>query len=709
MTATATALNIQRAAIEEIRRGYSVVPVPPRQKGPTLPEWQKLRLSVEDVPSYFGQEENLGRLNGEPSGLVDVDLDCPEALAVADRFLPKTGMIHGRPGKPRSHRWYAPSPIPSTRQFKDINGTMLVELRSTGGQTVIPPSIHPSGEVVAWDSTGDPTGVHVATLQQAVAHVAAVALLARHWPVKGSRHDVFNALAGFLLPAEWLPERATDFIEALIIATRDEEGRDRLASVRSTIKTLAAGRQATGGPRLAELLSDGQLVIDRVREWLGIRPPEKTQSNMTVAAWPTLPPAALYGLPGEIVRAVEPFTEADPVAVLVNILVAFGNLVGRGPGFLVDNTRHHLNLFAVLVGPTGQGRKGQAWSTPRMLCKLVDEEWATARCFEGLSSGEGLINAVRDPTYRTERNRKTGQTESVLVDEGIDDKRLLSVEGEFSQVLKVGIREGNILSPTIRRAWDGADVLSPLVKTNPIRATGAHISIIGHITQEELLRNLTETDAANGWCNRFLWLLVRRSKYLPDGIPPPKDLVQRLAYRLGEAVTFAGTGADMTRDAGATDLWRNIYRPLSTPRPGLVGAVCGRAEAQVMRLAAIYALLDRSFVIRKGHLLAALAVWDYCEQSALAIFGERLGDWVADTCWEVIRGAGAAGLTQTALHTVFGRNLGGGRLRAALQSLLALGLIVARPGEPTGGRPVTRWCATPGTMTNLTKETNKGG
>ncbi len=695
---TATTLD---AAIEQLRRGRPVVPSPPGEKGPRhLTEWQRLRLTEADVPKYFGSGKNIGIILGEPSGLVDVDLDSVEAFAVADRFLPETAMVHGRPSKPRSHRWYAPSPIPSTRQFKDINGTMLIELRSTGGQTIIPPSIHPSGEPFAWDANGDPVKIAAATLQAAVSRIASAAILARHWPAQGSRHDAANALAGFLLRAGWSEDDTIAFIEAVITAAKDPELRDRLASVRSTIKTLAAGRQATGGPRLAELLSDGPGVVARVREWLGIRPTEKAQNNIPVVAWPTFQAAALYGLPGEIVRAVEAYTEADPVAVLVNILVAFGNLVGRGPGFLVENTRHHLNLFAVLVGPTGQGRKGQAWSTPRRLCQLVDEEWATTRCVEGLSSGEGLIFSVRDPIYRTERNRKTGQTESVLVDEGVADKRLLSVEGEFSQVLKVGTREGNILSPTIRRAWDGADVLSPLVKTNPIKATGAHISIIGHITQEELLRHLTETDAANGWCNRFLWLLVRRSKYLPDGTPPERELIQGLAAKLGTAVAFAKRGGNMARDEGATELWRNIYRPLSTPRPGLVGAVCGRAEAQVMRLAAIYALLDGSFAIRKGHLLAALAVWDYCEQSALAIFGDKLGDWVADTCLEAIRQAGAKGLTQTALHSVFDRHLGGGRLRAALQSLSALGLIVARQGEATGGRPVTRWCAASSANTN---------
>jgi len=209
------------------------------------------------------------------------------------------------------------------------------------------------------------------------------------------------------------------------------------------------------------------------------------------------------------------------------------------------------------------------------------------------------------------------------------------------------------------------------------------------------LRHLTETEAANGWCNRFLWVLVRRSKCLPDGDPVPMTIINEMVNKLTVAVDFAKTGGDLTRDSEATDLWRRIYPHLSTPRPGLVGAILGRAEAQVMRLACLYTLLDASFVIRKPHLRAALALWDYMDQSAGYIFGERLGDWVADALYEAIREAGPDGLSETDLHNVFGRNQTGARIRVALQSLAGLRLIVPKV-EQTGGRPRTRWIlATP--------------
>src|SRR5439155_22738721 len=172
--------------------GGKPVPYPPRQKKPVLAGWQKLRLAEADLCSYFDAHNNIGILNGEPSaGLVDVDLDAPEAVTVAPVFLPSTNLIFGRSGKPRSHWEYIADPLAATKQFKDCDGekgcdgTMLVEFRSTGTQTVWPPSTHPSGEMVRFDAEGEPGRMDGAALQAAVARVAACALPARHWPELG--------------------------------------------------------------------------------------------------------------------------------------------------------------------------------------------------------------------------------------------------------------------------------------------------------------------------------------------------------------------------------------------------------------------------------------------------------------------------------------------------------------------------------------------
>ncbi len=268
--------------------------------------------------------------------------------------------------------------------------------------------------------------------------------------------------------------------------------------------------------------------------------------------WPKeLEQQAYQGLISDIVRIVEPETEADAAAILLQVLVAFGALVGRGPHVRVEGDEHHLNLFALLVGDTSKARKGTSWSRVREIFSRVPS-WP--RVVNGLSSGEGLKYNVRDAVLKSERDKKTGETQEVLADAGIDDKRLLVVESEFAQVLRQAARAGNTLSATIRCAWDTGDLMT-LTKNDPVVATGAHISLIGHITVEELRAELTQTDSANGFANRFLFMCVKRSKLLPfGGSPLGPETLRSLAGRIASAVerarTLRAVGNDRHRPPG---------------------------------------------------------------------------------------------------------------------------------------------------------------
>lgn len=408
-----------------------------------------------------------------------------------------------------------------------------------------------------------------------------------------------------------------------------------------------------------------------------------TGSN-TQMPWPELDEAAFYGLPGDVVRAVEPHSEADPAAVLMNLLCGFGNAAGRGAFVRAGADFHHLKLNAALVGETSKGRKGTSYGPVRGLLHAADGSWVEDRVLSGLSSGEGLIHAVRD---RIEGENKKG--EEVVLDEGVKDKRLLIMEAELAGVLKVMAREGNTLSPVIRQAWDG-DRLQTLTKNNPTRATGAHVSIIGHITKDELLRHLADTEAANGFANRFLWVLVRRSKELPFGGEWYTTDTRALAERLESALEFAGQPVEITWGEDAREVWRGVYGPLSEGKGGLFGAVVGRGEAQALRLAALYAALDESTTIEEVHIMAALAVWSYAEDSARYIFGDATGDPVADQVMEALRTAGEDGMSRTELRDLFGRNRTAERINGALALLLRVGRV-RREREETGGRPTERW------------------
>ncbi len=402
--------------------------------------------------------------------------------------------------------------------------------------------------------------------------------------------------------------------------------------------------------------------------------------------WPELPQEALCGLPGEIVEAVEPHTEADQVAVLASLLAAFGNGVGRGAFFRVGADLHHLKLNIGLVGDTSKGRKGMSWGHVRELMRAADERWVEERVLHGLSSGEGLIYAVRD---RVEGENKKGET--VILDEGVEDKRLLVLEAELAGVLKVMSRDGNTLSPVIRQAWDDG-ALQTLTKNSPMKASSAHVSIIGHITKAELLRHLTETEAANGFANRFMWLLVKRSQELPFGGEWYKVDTIPLVRRLSSALEFGSAPVEVTWGDSAREIWREVYGPLSGGKKGLFGAVVGRAEAQVVRLATLYAVMGESHEIEREHLLAALALWDYSEKSARYIFGDATGDPLADQVLEGLRGAGPDGMTRTDISHLFGRNKSADRIARALSLLLGTGRV-RRKTQKTGGRQAERWFA----------------
>lgn len=290
-----TSQNAKSKAASYIERGWQVVPVLKGEKRPVLDAWQNLRLTLDDLPKYFNDGQNVGVMLGEPSGwLVDVDLDRPEALRIAPFFLPTTNAKFGRASKQKSHWLYHCEGAKTTRfEFKDAfkddpDGACIAELRSTGLQTVFPPSIHPSGEIITWHEEGEPARVAYDALRAAVAKIASCVLLARHYPPQGCRQYAAMALAGWLLRAGWGREEVSDFVLALAGLAGDEEVRARVAQIRNTESKVEADLPATGFPKLAEYYP--QEVLVKVAEWLEIKTErerprgdkEKTQAQKLV-------------------------------------------------------------------------------------------------------------------------------------------------------------------------------------------------------------------------------------------------------------------------------------------------------------------------------------------------------------------------------------------------------------------------------------------
>ena len=389
-----------------------------------------------------------------------------------------------------------------------------------------------------------------------------------------------------------------------------------------------------------------------------------------------------YGILGEIVETIGPHTEASPEALLVDALAQTGNQIGRGPHSYASGARHGTNEFFVLVGPTGSGgRKGSSHGNTRRLMQAVDPEWATLRIQGGLSSGEGIVHHVRDAVER----------DGKVTDEGVQDKRLLCYEPELAQVLMVMQRHGSTLSTQLRQSWDSGD-LNIMTKNSATRAGNAHISMLAHITPDELKLLLPDVQAANGWGNRYLWTWVQRSKWLPEGggLPSYGPLVPRLHRVLEQA----GQCHLYKRNPDAVAVWADVYHLLASDRPGIAGALCARGDAHALRLQTLYAALDGTYEIRPEHVFAAVEVVRYGRDSVLYVFGDKTGDKTADRILDAIRTEGPK--TRSELHLIFSGNMRAQQLQTALDLLLELEYAQCEYREPNEGgtKPVEVWTAT---------------
>jgi hypothetical protein len=470
---------------------------------------------------------------------------------------------------------------------------------------------------------------------------------------------------------------------------------------------LGAGYAANVGQYVALVLEcserrDGvqfgqRIAEDAVRglDWRSVAAEVDLSSQKSLSSHQTSFPEpmdidAWHGLAGEFVAAVRLFSEASDESLMAHFLTAAAALIGPKVHAEAGDANHPARLNIALVGESSKGRKGSSWQPVRRLLDLAASGFTSGNVVGGLSSGEGLIWAVRNPITKLETVGKGAERrrEEVEVDPGVSDKRLLVVESELAMALRVMQRDGNTLTAVIREAWDKSE-LATLVKNSPARATGAHICIAGHVTREELIRYLDRTELANGFANRFLFFASKRSRVLPEGESAPLEVLTPVAEQLREVCEWGSTPRLLHRDDEAATLWREMYAELSEGRPGLIGSVTNRAEAQVLRLSVLYAALDCSERIRSEHLMAALAIWKYADASAGWVFGNATGNPDADAVLALLRANGGE-MERGAIVKALSGHVFGGRLDRALGILKEAGMMTSAK-VATGGRPSEAW------------------
>jgi Bifunctional DNA primase/polymerase, N-terminal/Protein of unknown function (DUF3987) len=638
--------------------GFYLLPIKRGTKNPGSivgRNWQsKSSRDPKVITAWFAGTDHGIALHCGRSGAVVFDVDHPEWLPdVLVPHLEAAPFQASRPDTPgRGHYIFA---MPSDRTIGNSTGRLgggWGEVRGLNGVIVVAPN----GDGRRWVRVGTVPVLpdEIAELlddaspaEDAATDTEVAAFIAEHTEASRpsilaglvstllekitdgeSRHQstiavlagaMKEAAAGFYSAAEAIDVLRPMFIDAVTRApVSDQQGQARsITQAESEFRGLLAW--AVG----QALAADPDETRKRVEEKMPDNDANEDDDGETVQTvpWPTLSPAALHGTAGKIVKAVAPHTEADPAALLVQLLAVFGATVGPSPHIVVGNKRHRAVINPLIVGRTNNGAKGtglDAVEAVRKCCLDWFDEFTTS----GLSSAEGLIELVRDPS---------GDPNDDNYDPGVADKRLLVKESEYRSVLTRGRREGNTLAMTLRQAFDGDNLRTLTRKHNKLTATDPHIVVIGHITPREFGAAVDDSDLAGGSVNRLLICLSRRSRLNTRMGNIPGEVLADAGKLFDKAQKIAQDRGRLEFTEGFWERWDRVYPDLNRDRPdcGATDATA-RAVTMVLRLSLLYALIDGKDAIDVDHLDAALALWGYCEHSASSCGGTVLGAGTVD-------------------------------------------------------------------------------
>ena len=452
---------------------------------------------------------------------------------------------------------------------------------------------------------------------------------------------------------------------------RDDRWHARFADVPRAIETAEAKITSKDRGRVEDLGPE-------------TTPPPREDPSDRLAPWEDETDAKMYHGPlGDLVRHLDPLTEADPRGVLASLMTMFGNWLGREFYLSVGADRHHGALYALLVGPSSTGRKGTAYGLARLCMDVLDPQWRKNNIFRSLNSGPGIVQTVKN-----------------LKERHPDDGRALFVIAEFADVLAKSTMPGNTIMTTLRDAWDDGSLENTSV-TRPSRVRDATVSLIGMTTFEDLTEHLDLRELATGTMNRVLMVKVERSKMLP-GVPPVLEgaLVEPIVERLRDNVERLREHPSFVLKA------TSVPKPLRLSHEGeqralMLKADCenqgkswidvgnSRAFAQMLRLALIYAVADGSHGIEVVHLNAAKDFVDIAMHGLRTVATGELKDVIAQRILKHMREDPKETLTRTGIsRAVFNNHVPAEKLEQGLRTLIRLGLTTEHV-EPTAGRPRT--------------------
>lgn len=377
---------------------------------------------------------------------------------------------------------------------------------------------------------------------------------------------------------------------------------------------------------------------------------------------PLLHPGGLTGLIGETAQYYADRSGADLAPLALGLITAIGAYLG--PRLWVPEPapeRQYARLYGLVVGPTSSGKE-QCAQWPLDLLRRIDPEWVARRTLHGVSSGEGLIEAIQTIEKADGVPGYEGQTLLVLT--------------ELGQLLAQLQREGSTTLPVILRLWDNHGGVAVPTRKNPLALAQSHVGLIGMMTPKAFRRDFTDRLWECGFANRFL--LAINSGIKPPSAQQPLEATEynRLLTRWRDVIQkWPQAPTEAHWSPAGRDTWRAVIDDLwAVERGG--GDRAGRVRAKVLRLALIFAAADGRGEILPEDLNAGVAWVDYHQDCVLTLLGTTLGDENADKIVQYYRDRPMTSLTQTEIcGEVFGNHIRAHDLRDALTLAVRAGKI----------------------------------
>ncbi len=419
---------------------------------------------------------------------------------------------------------------------------------------------------------------------------------------------------------------------------------------------------------------------------------------------PQLNQGALYGVWGRVTRALTDHTEASQAAVLGCLLVLAGCFMNGMRYFKIAKDIHYPILFLKVIGKSAKGRKGFAKNLAVEFFKLIDPN-VKKRMRTGITSGEGLVSMVSD-VYEKKQKKGPGVD---LVTRTEEEKIIVINESEGGRLFKVMERMGNTVSPVLRDLWDAQDVAVEN-KNSPIRSTRPLVSVFTNITIDELLKTMNAVEIANGYANRFLPALSQRTRIEPMGGEIDDNHLDVLAKEVSKmrlkSFEIAKTKPQFKFTEAAGKYWDSLYRHYAANElQGMLGSLTARTEPMIVRIAMIFAFYDGVEKIDEAHLIAANHVWKYAEDSWRFVYGDSLGDPIADELLKFLRSSKKE-RTKTAIINHFDNNKTAEEINKAIKILFEARLIEIKEVQDNGPKKFLYRARDLNQVTNLTNSTN---